>query len=245
MFQDPEMANDPLTRTVALCSLACALNSLSYGCVYIVRFGTMRSMYKATLWAEEARKTNTSIWWNVWVLLAMPAVWLAWSMIFFITAILAFVWRSGSTLDPANPSPLPPKAALGPRIGVTALFAVGIVYFAMIVRTLSSYGRDREGKVRGFSDDAAVTGVERVAVEVAREDRDRDRERGRRAERGRERVRGEGRARGKTTERTREPGTGTLSAVTGLGLMNLGDQPGSSATVESSDENAMEKHGSP
>lgn len=27
---------------------------------------------------QEARQTTTFIWWNVWVLLAMPAVWLAW-----------------------------------------------------------------------------------------------------------------------------------------------------------------------
>ena len=27
---------------------------------------------------QEAKKINKSIWWNVWVLLAMPAVWLSW-----------------------------------------------------------------------------------------------------------------------------------------------------------------------
>ncbi len=27
---------------------------------------------------QETRKTKTSIWWNVWVLLATPAIWLAW-----------------------------------------------------------------------------------------------------------------------------------------------------------------------
>lgn len=52
MFQNQEMANDPAVRTTALISLTCALMSLSYGCVYIVRFGTMRSMYKAVRWAQ-------------------------------------------------------------------------------------------------------------------------------------------------------------------------------------------------
>jgi hypothetical protein len=98
MFQIPDAEGDPLTRTTALFSLVCALMSLSYGCIYIVRFGTMRSMYRASRWAEvtlpcdnsvchfltnatflkEARKANTVIWWNVWVLLAMPAIWIAW-----------------------------------------------------------------------------------------------------------------------------------------------------------------------
>lgn len=52
MFQVEDAVNDPLTRTAALLSLICALMSLSYGCMYIVRFGTMRSMYRASRWAE-------------------------------------------------------------------------------------------------------------------------------------------------------------------------------------------------
>ncbi|KAF9233615.1 hypothetical protein BU15DRAFT_66419 [Melanogaster broomeanus] len=78
MFQNDEIAGDPLVRTAALLSLMSALMSLSYGCVYIVRSGTMRSMDKATMWAEEAGRTATFILWNVWIFLAMPAVWLAW-----------------------------------------------------------------------------------------------------------------------------------------------------------------------
>ena len=52
MFQSQVMADDPVIRTSALLSLTSALMSLSYGCIYIIRFGTMRSMYKATRWAE-------------------------------------------------------------------------------------------------------------------------------------------------------------------------------------------------
>lgn len=52
MFQIPSAADDPITRTAAFLSLICALMSLSYGCMYIVRFGTMRSMFRAAKWAE-------------------------------------------------------------------------------------------------------------------------------------------------------------------------------------------------
>ncbi len=52
MFQVPEAAGDPLTRWAAILSLIFALMSLTYGIVYIVQFGTMRSMYKASRWAE-------------------------------------------------------------------------------------------------------------------------------------------------------------------------------------------------
>ena len=41
-----------MTRYAALFSLICSIMSLSYGCIYIVQFGTMRSMYKASRWAE-------------------------------------------------------------------------------------------------------------------------------------------------------------------------------------------------
>jgi len=44
-------ANDPLTRYLALFSLICALISLLFGCMYIIRFGTMRKTYKAAEWA--------------------------------------------------------------------------------------------------------------------------------------------------------------------------------------------------
>jgi len=98
IFQIPDAAGDPVTRTTAILSLICSLVSLTYGCMYIVRFGTMRTMLRASRWAEvgynstvdfrnytmtssifqEAQRTKTAILWNVWVLLAMPAVWLAW-----------------------------------------------------------------------------------------------------------------------------------------------------------------------
>jgi hypothetical protein len=52
LFQIQDAASDPLTRTAALCSLVSALMSLSYGIMYIIRFGNMRSMYRASRWAE-------------------------------------------------------------------------------------------------------------------------------------------------------------------------------------------------
>ncbi|KIK92789.1 hypothetical protein PAXRUDRAFT_146559 [Paxillus rubicundulus Ve08.2h10] len=236
MFQNSMMANDPIVRTAALLSLTCALMSLCYGCVYIVRFGTMRSMYKATRWAEEAGRTTTYILWNVWVLLAMPSVWLAWSMIFFIIAILSFVWRSGSTADSVPPS-LSPSAALGPRIALTALFLLGLVYFVAIVKTLHTYGRASE----------MLSGRGPVGSEARRE-----RERHREGEGHRERIweqdreparsaRGRERTRREHVNHEQEATTtdrGGLSAVMGLGLTGLD----AFASPRSSDEMAREKH---
>ncbi|KAI6038095.1 hypothetical protein EDC04DRAFT_3113890 [Pisolithus marmoratus] len=232
MFQNTEMAYDPVIRTTALLSLTCALMSLSYGCVYIVRFATMKTMYKAARWAQETQRTTTFILWNVWVMLALPGVWLAWSMIFFIASILSFVWRSGSTTDPSTPSPLDPTAAIGPRVLVSAFFLLGLIYFAAIVKTLQGYGR-----VSGATREAETAGETRDAI---REETEMER-RGERG-RGRERRRGRVNDRAKDWKRTREDdgpesepepasrtydhdrddrASSSLDAVGGLGLRGL------------------------
>jgi hypothetical protein len=67
--------------------------------MYILRFNTMRMPHKAIQWAQvcffspshpsqkltsesdrfqETRKEQSNPFWNVWILLAIPAVWLVW-----------------------------------------------------------------------------------------------------------------------------------------------------------------------
>ncbi|KAG9085664.1 hypothetical protein FRC06_003514, partial [Ceratobasidium sp. 370] len=135
MFQ-VEGSDQPVMRTAALTALVCALWSLTFGCIYIVRFSTMRSMHKASRWAEEAQRHSTGIWWNVWVFLALPSVFLAWSVISFCVAVLAFSWTTGTA---TQPRPISDSAAIGPRIGITVVFSLGLVYFYKVVRTLRKY----------------------------------------------------------------------------------------------------------
>ncbi|KAM6489341.1 hypothetical protein JOM56_015242 [Amanita muscaria] len=142
-------SSDPVIRNTAFMSLVCALMSLSYGCMYIIRFGSMKSMYQASRWAEEARKSKTSLWWNVWVFLAMPSVWLAWSMVWFIASILSFVWRTGSVNDPSQPPPLSFTVVLIPRIVISSVFLLGLLYFILIVWTLHRYSGSHGG-MRGL-----------------------------------------------------------------------------------------------
>lgn len=72
-------------------------------------------------------------------------------MVFFIVSILSFVWRTGSVLDPSEPAPLGVHAIYGPRIVITLLFVIGMVYFVMIVKTLKSYGIQGIPDPRPFS----------------------------------------------------------------------------------------------
>ena len=52
ILQINSAAANPLTRYSALLSLVCAFMSLLYGCIYIIRFGSMRKTHKAAEWAN-------------------------------------------------------------------------------------------------------------------------------------------------------------------------------------------------
>lgn len=52
ILQIESAASNLLTRFSALLSLICAFMSLIYGCLYIIRFGTMRKTHKAAEWAN-------------------------------------------------------------------------------------------------------------------------------------------------------------------------------------------------
>lgn len=51
MFQIQGASEDPVTRYLAFWSLICALLSLLFGCLFIIRFGSMRVAHKAAEWA--------------------------------------------------------------------------------------------------------------------------------------------------------------------------------------------------
>ncbi|TDL18534.1 hypothetical protein BD410DRAFT_793250 [Rickenella mellea] len=134
-------------RTATLLSLIAAIWSLMFGCIYILRFGTMHTEEKARRWSKETRATKTNIFWNVWIMLAMPAVWLAWSIVAFCVAILAFIWTTGSAAD--NPTPPSRHATLGPRIAMSVFFALGLVYLIFVLHTFHMYADDNQWTVAG------------------------------------------------------------------------------------------------
>ncbi|EDR00392.1 uncharacterized protein LACBIDRAFT_314305 [Laccaria bicolor S238N-H82] len=140
LLQIPQASNDPITKNTAQLSLICALMGLVYGYIYMVRFGTMRSIFRSSKWEEEVRGTSSATWWNVQVLLAMPAVSTSWSMLLFLASIISFVWLDGSVND--SSPPLNATAGLGPRVAVTGVLVIGMVYFAMIMKTLARYDRE-------------------------------------------------------------------------------------------------------
>ncbi|KAF8872945.1 hypothetical protein BD779DRAFT_316434 [Infundibulicybe gibba] len=145
-----QLQTDPSSacRISALMSLLSGLMSLLYGCLYIVRFGTMKKMYSAIRYVKDAERTNNSVFWNAWVLIAMPAVWLSWSIIFFFVCILSYVWQdqtsntNGCRTTISTPS-------LPAQIVVSLVFSIGLVYFVMVVRVFNRYAKDGRAHSNG------------------------------------------------------------------------------------------------
>lgn len=164
MFQIDSANDQGVVRTASLVSLICATWSLIYGGIYIMRFRTMRSMYRASTWAEKAQRTKMNVFWNIWILLALPAVWLAWALIGFFTAILAFVWTTGGREDVTPPSDGVERWL---RVGLTIVFVLGAAYFVVVVQTFRSYGRGRR-RGEGINLDGAPS-MDRVGQLVGTE----------------------------------------------------------------------------
>jgi hypothetical protein len=51
IFQIDGAANDPITRYIAFWSLICALISLLYGCIFVIRFSSMKKIHRGIEWA--------------------------------------------------------------------------------------------------------------------------------------------------------------------------------------------------
>ncbi|KAF9477555.1 hypothetical protein BDN70DRAFT_100883 [Pholiota conissans] len=139
ILQIDAAASDPITRYAALFSLMYALTSLLFSSIYILGFGTiMRKTYITSECAKVALDSNPSVMWNLWVMLAMPSIWLTWSIIFFIVTIMSFIWRTNS----ANAMPtfiLSSTGLLVVRIALSAVLGLGILDVILVANTLRLY----------------------------------------------------------------------------------------------------------
>ncbi|KAF8652629.1 hypothetical protein AX16_004290 [Volvariella volvacea WC 439] len=149
-LQLPTVAQDRLTAVVAVLSLQSALMSLLYGCAYAIRFNVMKQKEKALAWAAFTIEDSNVIW-GPWVMLALPSIWLAWSMILFIISILAFTWRGypEATARDFNFN-------LACKISITAVMAIGLFCFCFIIQMLRAISfkevNRRENSSKGSSE---------------------------------------------------------------------------------------------
>lgn len=146
-------------------------------------------------------------------------------MVLFIASILSFVWRTGSVSDPDDRPPLKEHSALGARLAVTGVFALGMVYFILIVRTLKSYGMHTSNKTLRQREPAVVEQTPRPGardgVDVTAERPGRERQRGvSRPMRPEEPPEMESKHGGEPYKERKEKGG--LRSILGLGIMGIG-----------------------
>ncbi|KAG6895038.1 hypothetical protein C0992_003426 [Termitomyces sp. T32_za158] len=73
-----------------------------------------------------------------WKTLNLVSVLLLSSIIFYLTCVMTFLWRTGTTSDTVLQ--ITPLTALGPRLSVTFTFILGLVYLCLIIREFRRYG---------------------------------------------------------------------------------------------------------
>lgn len=93
----------------------------------------------------------------------MPAVWIAWSLLFFCASILDFVWEQPYLPDSSSPASSgtfievtqsqntsalvslshTDRIVLAPRIIISFTFVLGLIYLLLVVRTFRRWGDPR------------------------------------------------------------------------------------------------------
>lgn len=141
ILQMPCAAADPVVRYAALFCLLFSFLGLVYGVILTVRFEVMKRPYRAVEWAIEGQLKESSILWNPWIMLALPAISLLWATILFVVFMMALLWHtsSGACAD-VSFHPVLPATELKLRLAFSAVLMLGAIYLALILITLSGSG---------------------------------------------------------------------------------------------------------
>ncbi len=149
--------------------------SILYSVLYLARFHSLRHLERGLSWVfvsgscscvlsvpisdtnlfpnKAAAQPHTSPYWNMWLFLALPAVWLTWSLVFFTASLLSFVWTSGDRrvpdLTPFTdedrtmgflPMSLRDFTPLWPRIILTVVLTFGLGVGLLVMKAFRDIG---------------------------------------------------------------------------------------------------------
>ncbi|KIK69933.1 hypothetical protein GYMLUDRAFT_53064 [Collybiopsis luxurians FD-317 M1] len=134
---DNQSGPDPITRTGVMLSFICAGIALLCGSFCLLRFGSMRKMPKAAKWIQEAHKSDQLMWWNSFIVVSMPATWLAWAVLFFLATMMSYIWNNSFQNNSAV-NQISEHTAQSLRITITAVLGFGILSVGALALSLSS-----------------------------------------------------------------------------------------------------------
>ncbi|KAJ7718141.1 hypothetical protein B0H16DRAFT_1387856 [Mycena metata] len=144
VLQITSAAYDPAVRTVVQLSIVCLFFGVIYALVLSVTFGKLQLGVMRIITENPSREA----FWNLWVMLSMPLVWITWGGIYFVIFMAVFFWRSGASNEPDDDHKPSPDQEYAPRAITSILMIVGVVYFILSVRLCLGLNRDESIALR-------------------------------------------------------------------------------------------------
>ncbi|KAF8891312.1 hypothetical protein BD779DRAFT_196516 [Infundibulicybe gibba] len=150
MFQISGLWGNQLMMVAALFSFA----ALIYGAVLTIYVNGWRDDAGLPMWAKGIREPfRIGFLWSIWILMALPAIWTIWGIIFFFLSVM-IVWVSAQggndnsnaqnsapfTLGELAQPTAPPSSAVA-HPWFIPLFAVAMMYLILIMYTLWGLSR--------------------------------------------------------------------------------------------------------
>jgi len=169
IFQFSGASIEPVMRTAGFMSFVCAFAGFVYAWLFIIHFrasgatsggGTdetigMNELEAATNTSHQrtemlySTEDNRPGFWNIPIILALPAIWAAWSIITFTIFVLLFLWSTNPSTGSFMPGALShksqvqviaaPIADLIPRVTATVVLLVEVVYLVLAIHALRSW----------------------------------------------------------------------------------------------------------
>ncbi|KAF8887386.1 hypothetical protein BD779DRAFT_1527835 [Infundibulicybe gibba] len=150
MFQISGLWGNQVMMVAALFLFA----GLIYGAILTIYVNGWRDGSGVPMWVKSIREPfEIGFLWDTWILLGLPAIWTTWGVVFFFLSMV-MVWISvqgggPDTWDQAPPitgdsvqATMPPPTVT--NLWFIPLFAIAIVYLALMVYTLWGLSRRRQ-----------------------------------------------------------------------------------------------------
>ncbi|KAJ7450575.1 hypothetical protein FB451DRAFT_719502 [Mycena latifolia] len=142
ILQISSAAYDPIVRTVLWLSIVCLFFGATYAVILLWTFGKLEMNTQGLDWIRQVTRPPNNRFWNLCIMLSMPAAWISWGAISFAFCIVTFLWRSGATDEKDESSKPSPTQEYGPRFTATFIFILGAIYLGLIIRDVKMMGSD-------------------------------------------------------------------------------------------------------
>ncbi|RDB15836.1 hypothetical protein Hypma_003730 [Hypsizygus marmoreus] len=154
ILQIPGASDSDITFSMIFLALFRAIAATLYGSILIFSFrnAQRKSVHFAMSWYQRTKKSQHTAFCAAWIVLALPAISLCWATIFYVFAIISFVWHDelGTDISSASNTLQLSLISIAPtvlRCVITVASMLDMACIAWILLTLRVYG---SGQDRGL-----------------------------------------------------------------------------------------------